>query len=327
MAVTFSPLSILAYVCGTAASAAASSNPVTAVAAEEAKAMVEALFGGVEIAEGENNMQATLFQAIDKAWKSIQQKYDLTDSCMKDLKNEVMGKGTSVDSFMRNSESHRLNDSIAIVVNNILLKHVNEFKGNAKHTWTAAYAEKASKDIANILIASINGVFKNNDSLFFFFLISDSDTKKRQEHQEINKKLDQIQDSIENVVSKKTDIPQCLTPIPPINHEVGLIGRDEIKRKVRDMLEENDCMALVNGLGGIGKTAVMLHVCNDLKNEGKYVAWIECGNSLKEDLLLLRTALGISDSDDAETAYEKIINEPQTNSQLVENAYIFMDNL
>lgn len=64
MAVTFSPLSILAYVCGTAASAAASSNPVTAVAAEEAKAMVEALFGGVEIAEGEKNMQSNLFQAM-----------------------------------------------------------------------------------------------------------------------------------------------------------------------------------------------------------------------------------------------------------------------
>ena len=327
MAVTFSPLSILAYVCGTAASAAASSNPVTAVAAEEAKAMVEALFGGVEIAEGEKNMQSNLFQAIDKAWKVIQKKYDLTDSCMKDLKNEVMGSGTSVDSFMRNSENRGLNDAIAIVINSILLKHVDEFNRNARHTWTVAYTENASKDIANILIDSVNGVFKTNDSLLILKAIRDSEAKRHQEHQEINKKLDQIQDGLENVGRKKTDIPQCLTPIPPINHVVGLVGRDDIKRKVRDMLEENDCMALVNGLGGIGKTAVMLHVCNDLKNEGKYVAWIECGDNLKEDLLLLRTSLGIPDSDDADTAYEKITNELKTNSLLAENVYLFMDDL
>ena len=182
MAVTFSPLSILAYVCGTAASAAASSNPVTAVAAEEAKAMVEALFGGVEIAEGEKNMQSNLFQAIDKAWKVIQKKYDLTDSCMKDLKNEVMGSGTSVDSFMRNSENRGLNDAIAIVINSILLKHVDEFNRNARHTWTVAYTENASKDIANILIDSVNGVFKTNDSLLILKAIRDSEAKRHQEH-------------------------------------------------------------------------------------------------------------------------------------------------
>ena len=327
MAVTYSPKSIVAYLCGSATYAALSSNPITAGSAESAKEMVASLFDGVEIAEGENNMQATLLQAIDKAWKAIQQKYDLTDSCMKDLKNEVMGSGTSVDSFMRNSESRGLNDAIAIVINSILLKHVDEFNRNARHTWTVAYTENASKDIANILIDSVNGVFKTNDSLLLLKAIRDSDAKRHQEHQEITKKLDQIQDGLENVSKKKSDIPQCLTPIPTVNHEVGLVGRDEIKRKVQDMLKENDRTALVNGLGGIGKTAVMLHVCNDLKNEGKYVAWIECGDSLKEDLLLLRTALGISDSDDADTAYEKIINELKTDSQLAENVYLFMDNL
>ena len=323
----FSPIGILAHVCGSAASAVLSSNPATAEAAEGAKEMVNALFGGVEITEDENNMQTALFQAIDNAWKVVQQKYDLTDPCMTDLKTEIMGTGTSVDSFMRNSESHGLNDAIAIVVKSILLKHVNEFRRDTKHTWTEAYTENASKDIANILVDSVNGVFSTNDSLLLLKAIRDSDAKRHQEHQEINKKLEQIQDGLDSVSRKNYDIPQCLTPIPSINHEVGLVGRDDIKRKVRDMLEENDRMALVNGLGGIGKTAVMEHVCNDLKNEGKYVAWIECGESLKEDLLLLRAALGIPNSDDADTAYAKIVNILKSNRQFAENVYLFMDNL
>ena len=122
-------------------------------------------------------------------------------------------------------------------------------------------------------------------------------------------------------------IPKRLTSIPTINHKVGLIGRDDIKKSIREMLEMDDCIVLVNGLGGIGKTAVMQYVCNDLKNNGKYVAWIECGGSLKEDLLLLRTELGIPGSDDANTAYKKIIKEIKANHQLASNLYLFLDNL
>ena len=122
-------------------------------------------------------------------------------------------------------------------------------------------------------------------------------------------------------------IPKCLTPIPAINHVVGLVGRDDIKKTVRAMLEENDCTVLVNGLGGIGKTAVMQYVCNDLKNEGNYVAWIECSGNLKEDLLSLRTALGIPQSDGPDQAYGKIKNELTTNINLASKLYLFLDNL
>ena len=122
-------------------------------------------------------------------------------------------------------------------------------------------------------------------------------------------------------------IPKCLTPIPAINHVVGLVGRDDIKKTIRAMLEENDCTVLVNGLGGIGKTAVMQYVCNDLKNEGNYVAWIECSGNLKEDLLSLRTALGIPQSDGPDQAYGKIKKELTTNINLASKLYLFLDNL
>ena len=122
------------------------------------------------------------------------------------------------------------------------------------------------------------------------------------------------------------DIPQRLTPIPLIERTVGLVGRDAFMDTVKEMLEKNSCIVLVNGLGGIGKTAVMQGICNDLMNEGKYVAWINCGESLREDLLMLRDSLGIPISDDVEAAFRKV-KEGIKSPSLGKNLYIFLDDL
>ena len=119
-------------------------------------------------------------------------------------------------------------------------------------------------------------------------------------------------------------IPRCLTPIPMADHTVGLVGRRDILETVRTMLEEKNRIALVSGLGGIGKTAVMRWVCSDIKEKGNYVAWVDCGGSLKEDLLPLGDAFGIQD-EDPDTAYKRILNAVKT--QLDGQLYIFMDNL
>ena len=119
-------------------------------------------------------------------------------------------------------------------------------------------------------------------------------------------------------------IPQCLTPIPMTDHSVGLVGRDNILEKVHSMLEEGNRIALVSGLGGIGKTAVMRWVCSGFKEKGNYVAWIDCGRSLKEDLLPLSDALGIHD-EDPDNAYRMILNALKT--RLDGPLYLFMDNL
>ena len=120
-------------------------------------------------------------------------------------------------------------------------------------------------------------------------------------------------------------ISKCLTPIPAVNQNIGLIGRDGIVKTVREHLEKNNGTALVNGIGGIGKTAVMQYVCNELKNEGHYVAWFKWENSLKEGLLLLRDKLGISKTEKADEAYELVISTIQ--NRLAGKLYLFIDDL
>ena len=120
-------------------------------------------------------------------------------------------------------------------------------------------------------------------------------------------------------------IPKCLTPIPAVNQNIGLIGRYGIVKTVREHLEKNNGTALVNGIGGIGKTAVMQYVCNELKNEGHYVAWFKWENSLKEGLLLLRDKLGISKTEKVDEAYELVISAIE--NRLAGKLYLFIDDL
>ena len=119
-------------------------------------------------------------------------------------------------------------------------------------------------------------------------------------------------------------IPRCLTAIPVINREVGLVGRDETMKDVRTALDRGSLTALVSGLGGIGKTALMQWICNIVKDEGHYVAWIDCGESLKDDLLVLGDALGIK-GEDSDQTFHSIVNALKT--RLEGDLYLFMDNL
>ena len=128
----------------------------------------------------------------------------------------------------------------------------------------------------------------------------------------------------ESVREGLKNIPKCLTDIPMVDQAVGLIGREKILASIFTLLEGEKRLALVSGLGGIGKTAVMKWVCNILKERGNYVAWIDCSTTLKEDLLLLGDAFGIHD-EEPDTAYKKILSAVKT--QLDGSLYLFMDNL
>lgn len=121
--------------------------------------------------------------------------------------------------------------------------------------------------------------------------------------------------------------PKCLTEIPSINRNVGLIGREIELREVREMLDKDGCIALISGLGGIGKTAVMRWICTSIKedgNENNHVAWITCGVNLQEDLLLLKESLGIAEGESNTYAYKRIINKLRNFKGTL---YLFMDNM
>ena len=62
--------------------------------------------------------------------------------------------------------------------------------------------------------------------------------------------------SVESSGETSRVLPKNLTNSLPLGPEIGLVGRDEIVDELRAMLDKEKCVALVRGLGGIGKESV-----------------------------------------------------------------------
>ena len=121
--------------------------------------------------------------------------------------------------------------------------------------------------------------------------------------------------------------PKLLTTYVHPGPEIGLIGRDDVLEQMRKMLDREACAALVSGLGGIGKTAVMQQICESILNDGSddtHAAWIICGDSLIDDLLILREPLGVLKDLGREEAFDAVIRELQN---FPGTLYLFMDNM
>ena len=148
----------------------------------------------------------------------------------------------------------------------------------------------------------------------------------------IQRMLDCDQDRGTHLIERYFDvpkgtIPKCLTDYVPPRPEIELVGRDDIVKKVRAMLDKSAQIALVNGLGGIGKTAVMQKVCETIRSDGNdrnHVAWIVCGDSLEDDLLALRDAFGISNGYGREEACAAVIKKLKT---FPGTLYLYMDDM
>lgn len=134
-------------------------------------------------------------------------------------------------------------------------------------------------------------------------------------------------EDFERWLTRVLSFPKCLTGIPAINRNIGLVGRDEELCEIREMLDGNGCLALISGLGGIGKTAVMRWICNEIKEDGNannHVAWITCGASLQEDLLLLKETLGFAEGKTVAEDYKRILNKLRNFKGTL---YLFFDNM
>ena len=122
-------------------------------------------------------------------------------------------------------------------------------------------------------------------------------------------------------------IPKLLTTYVPPGPEIDLVGRDDVLVEMRKMLDSEACASLVSGLGGIGKTAVMQQICDSIlndSNDDNHAAWIICGDSLMDDLLILREPLGVLQDLGRNEAFEAVIRELQN---FPGTLYLFMDNM
>ncbi len=88
-------------------------------------------------------------------------------------------------------------------------------------------------------------------------------------------------------------VPRHLTT-PPFIPEVFLGREDDLKAIRQKLLKENNLILLVNGTGGIGKTALASYYYHKFENEYEHRAWVLGGDNIGNALLSLATPLNVN---------------------------------
>jgi len=137
----------------------------------------------------------------------------------------------------------------------------------------------------------------------------------------LSSKIDKIPSSIELANSSSSSVRHYITlEAPPVNEEFSY--RDDMVNKLYEEIKQNQKLALIYGLGGIGKTTVAKALYHKVKDEYKHIAWVEYQHNFKDSLL---NSFKIFDEiEDAAARYRKIEGFllDATN-----NTIIFIDNV
>lgn len=146
--------------------------------------------------------------------------------------------------------------------------------------------------------------------------VQENRTVKETEAIELLKQLQKRQ-------SNNNALPQMLTP-PPFNFPY-VIGRDEELKTVHDRLfaGENFLM-LVNGQGGIGKTAFASEYWKRYKQEYKHLAFLFVENGIANALLSLAGGLGLQFT--TESTQQQLDTLIKTVSNLNKPCLLILDN-
>ena len=304
----YSPVSIIAAGCGTIATAAAASNPVTAPFAVGIGTAASAVVGGTELNEKEQSIKEKLDNALDEAWTTIDKKYRIsinTEDCLLELKREMMGGNTSVDEVTRNLKDKKIENSLSLIIRNILEKHTEMLNRDAEITWNDALLDSAALDIATILVNAMRVVFENVDHLLILKAITESADRIVTVIKESEGRLTK---EIRNQNQAPVIIPSMLTDIPP---SVNLIGRDKDIEAIFGLLEQHDIVSIY-AYGGIGKTAIARKIINEVKrgvtsgkSPYKHVAWLMSTGNLKSDLTVLNLPF-VNEKNTQEEKYQQV---------------------
>ena len=303
----YTPVNIFAACCGILASSLALTNPITAGYAAGINVATNAIIGGIQLNEKEKSLGDKLVQAIDKEWINICRNYRLPEKCLEDLKNELMGEGTSVNEFIRNLESNRrilgygyvedgkrhLVDNLRPIITQILMKHKEELRRDPEFKWDSLFISDAARKMAIRIVGTIESILSNDDNLRIRVAIAANRAADREEHKEIMEAFNEIKGVFTNEsrIDYDSPTPPLLTSIPK---GVDLIGRDNVIKAIKEQIDQYDVVS-IKADGGVGKTAVALQIVNGIKKEitsgistFKHLAWITSTGALSNDLARLK---------------------------------------
>lgn len=105
----------------------------------------------------------------------------------------------------------------------------------------------------------------------------------------------------DNIAAAVKSVTEDITA-PPFLAE--FLGREDELRRVQERLKANQHLVLVNGLGGIGKSALARKLYHEIRCRYDRVGWVSYQNTFKESLILAMVAEQFQSMDDPNQRYK-----------------------
>ena len=123
--------------------------------------------------------------------------------------------------------------------------------------------------------------------IFIKNIKADSELKKLAIEDGYKEKIFEISknvNDIKNIVQPTIKIPKDITWFNKVTKS-EIIGREEDLKNLRNTLLQNQQTALVNGLGGIGKTTLAAVYVNEFYNSYDNIVWLTIGDKLENAII------------------------------------------
>ncbi len=115
---------------------------------------------------------------------------------------------------------------------------------------------------------------------YLYYALQDKDLQLRELQSNYHRRSDLWRTLLPEAQSKYT----YLTGEPP-KPPKEFLGRNEEIRKIHSLLRAEDALALVSGMGGIGKTILAQAYFKNFKHEYDYLAWCYCEQGIQEGMM------------------------------------------
>ena len=139
------------------------------------------------------------------------------------------------------------------------------------------------------------------------------------------KKIKEIKKKVEsNIIKKDIGIPidrhlekRLLTSNPPINPE--FIGRVSELKKIKENLDSNNLIYIVNGIGGVGKSELSYQYFHQFSSDYKKTAFIELSSDLSLEEVFIIKFKDNFQVDNFEGIIKRLQEYPEKNLFLIDN--------
>jgi|GEM_PF-2488848 len=236
-----------------------------------------------------------------------------------------------------------LNKTDRKVLNEMTTRLINEFKaGNIKNLTDEIFdaainannefsAGKTPMEIKKLLLTHKASLYKGiaeKETLSNLFIFNRFDEIEKS----LTKKIDELEQLLLNPTQTSTDSPPIFLTDKPARLTT-YIPRKTDEEKVLSLLNENDSVVVVNGIGGIGKSELCKQVVLDLADtiskqseENRliqHIGWVRYNASMKASIInAFEQFVEINDAPD--DAYKKIMKELK---KYGDKLLLFIDNV